>query len=455
MKWLLFFLLQLSIINSVLAKEVGSVAEMFTEADVEGLIRYYYIETNKNKTTSTSSAHANSVGGHLKFNTASLYGVSGGLNFMSTNPFLLPVNSANVDTSIIGRDNGVRLEGSPTAKIATKGYSVLGESYIAYKRNNWYGWAGRKAVSTPFIHTKEVRMIPSTIQGYEVGLAPSYGWQAHIGYINFFKQRTSATFVNMIEHALGADAQRITKSSTGFVVPLMVGWKNDHASVALYDYYASNFFNTFYAEAKVRRHIDETWTYAVKLQAISQQSVGNANDYFEQNRSYAGGKIASTAFGTYVDIKNDSTALSMAVTKVLRNDDEHDDLVMPYDGTPLYTNTITSNDLFSSNYGKGLTSSANYIGGTLGAKISYTQQYDLFGKSALRSVIAIARYKSDVIGFDKPQEDLNIVLGYKKSSFDVALKGIFVAHNTVANANGTVQQIDHLTQYRVIAQYKF
>jgi len=49
---------------------------------------------------------------------------------MTTNPFLL---DRAVDTSIIGRDNGVRVESNPSGGMVQTGFSVLGEAYLTYK----------------------------------------------------------------------------------------------------------------------------------------------------------------------------------------------------------------------------------------------------------------------------------------------------------------------------------
>jgi hypothetical protein len=114
---------------------------------------------------------------------------------------------------------------------------------------------------------------------------------------------------------------------------------------------------------------------------------------------------------------------------------------------------ITSNDLFTSNYGQGLTSSAGYIAGTSGFKAGYTQKYDFTGVEGFKSVLTYAYY--DNSNFIEAQQDINLVLAYGIGNFDLALKGIWVDSNTVADAAENITQIDTLTQYRVIANYTF
>ena len=105
-------------------------ASWFAEGTLYGNVKYYYIETDKDDGAgTTTSAHANAVGGQLGYETAPLYGLQLGATFMTTNPFALP---EAVDTSIIGKDNGVR-GGDPEA-----GFAVLGEAYLQYRRGGDY-----------------------------------------------------------------------------------------------------------------------------------------------------------------------------------------------------------------------------------------------------------------------------------------------------------------------------
>jgi len=116
---------------------------------------------------------------------------------------------------------------------------------------------------------------------------------------------------------------------------------------------------------------------------------------------------------------------------------------------------ITSNNLFVSNYGKGLGADSIYIGGTQSFKIAYAQGYDFTGIKGFKSTISYMIADNDKFLKGK-QKDLNVVLGYKfNKNISIDLKGIFVTNNTSATANGTVSQLDNFQQYRVIANYKF
>ncbi|MBD3798007.1 MAG: hypothetical protein IE887_09795, partial [Campylobacterales bacterium] len=145
-----------------------------------------------------------------------------------------------------------------------------------------------------------------------------------------------------------------------------------------------------------------------------------------------------------------------AYSKVLRDENAHDSLVLPWDGTPLFTNMITSNDLFQSNYGSALKADSVYIGGSQGIKLAYTQGFDFTGYKGFRATLAYLNTSNSRAGFDKDQQDINVVLGYEHDEhFSLVLKGMFVDNNTASDKVGLVSQDKHLSQYRVIANYVF
>jgi predicted porin len=166
-----------------------------------------------------------------------------------------------------------------------------------------------------------------------------------------------------------------------------------------------------------------------------------------------GNKISSNAFGFKFGAGYDESKFDFAFTKVLPDSDRHDSLVLPWDGTPLYSNMITSNDLFQSNYGKALNADSIYIGGTAGLKLAYTQKYDFTGMKGFKTSLSYLNARNSQ--FANNQRDYNAVIAYGIGNFSLALKGIWVRHNTSQSTRGFISQIDKLTQYRVIANLKF
>jgi len=424
----------------------------FEEGNVKGNIKYYYIETKKAKSDgSKTSAHANSLGGTLSYTTGELYGFQTGATFMTTNGFALP---NEVDASILARDNGVRLENDPSGEIARESFSVLGEVYIQYKSKNLVALYGRSVINTPLIHAKDVRMLPSAVQGALVDYNMDSGIKLEASYLTHFKQRTSDKFIDIIEHALGDNTRLITGDNSGEVIELGGEYKGDHVQVKLYDYYVDNFINSLYFETLFKNTLSSGYSYVAGFEYINQASIGNAANNLAADPSLAGGKIDVNTYALKIGMGYRESDFKLAYSKVMKNSDKHDSLVLPWDGTPLYTNAITSNDLFQSNYGKALTADSVYIGGSQGVKLSYTQKYNFTGVKGFKTVLAYLNVDNDK--FINTQEDINAVIAYGIGDFSLALKGIWVKNNTSADADGSIKpQDDRFTQYRVIANYKF
>jgi len=435
------------------ATDVTNAVDWFAEGEAHGNIKYYFIETNKENdaTNLDSSAWANSIGGKLGYKTAKLYGFTFGATFMTTNPFALP---GNVDTSIIGRDNGVQGTEDPT-----EGFSVLGEAYLDYQYQGLDIWYGRRVEKTPLVHPKEVRMIPSSVEGGDASYSFENGLKIGGGYLDKFKQRTSSRFVNIVEHALGTKTEEITGHKTGNVLPAYIEWRDAHHTARLYNYYSKDFMNLTYFDVVHKHQVDEGFSWFAGLQGMHQHGIGNSVGAMEADTAAYGGKINGRFFGLKAGATYAESSFLLAYTNVLGSrENEHNSLALPWDGTPLFSDTITSNDLFTSNYGKGLTSSAGYIAGTSGIKAGYTQKYDFTGINGFKSVLSYAYF--DNSNFLNAQQDINLVLAYGISDFTLALKGIWVSNNTDNAASdshdgSSITQIDKLTQYRVIANWKF
>ncbi|MCF6206641.1 MAG: OprD family outer membrane porin, partial [Sulfurovum sp.] len=211
------------ILSTIVIVSVSGAADtllkMFSQGKAHGNIKYYYIQTDKQNDTpyKDTSANANAVGGQLGFETASLTGWKLKTTFMFTNGFLL---DDPVDTSILSRDNGIRLGTGAGGKDAQESFAVLGEALISYSVENFSINYGRQVIKTPLIHAKEVRMLPSAVQG----AMASYRFDTAKldisgGYLTHFKQRTSDQFINIQKHALGAKMRPMLVGNPDLVAP--------------------------------------------------------------------------------------------------------------------------------------------------------------------------------------------------------------------------------------------
>lgn len=424
----------------------------FKEGSIHGNIKYYYIDTAKEGgNQATASQHSNSIGGQLGYITGSLYGLKLGTTFMTTNPFALPEGDANVEQSTLARDNRAK---SGIVADGNKGFSVLGEAYGLYNRDNYELWYGRKVIESPLIDAKESRILPSSVEGAIGTVKLTSAIQFSAGFIDKFKQRTSDRFYDIIEHALGSNTQAITGKTSGYVVPLSLRYKNGAYNANIYDYYTPDFMNSVYADGTFANKLDADWSYSAAIQGISQTSIGNANS--DAAKAIMGGEIRSEVIAAKISATYQDTTILVAYSHVFSHEGAHDSLVLPWDGTPLYTNMLTSNNLFVSDYGHGLESDTAYIGGTTGVKIGILEKLDFTGIKGMTAGLSYAHYDgSRFIG--GAQEDINGELGYGAGNLSLALKGMWVSHNTAMgnDPHSTAKVNDDLTQYRIIANYKF
>lgn len=447
------YLLMGTLLSVVALNAADSVDSWFKEGKVHGNIKYFYIGTSRDGgAPGHASAHSNAIGGQLGYETGSLYGLKAAATFMTTNPLVIPNDPRNVETSTLARDNGVRLNGSPNGVNADDGFYVLGEAYLKYNRDDYEIWYGRKVIDTPMMDAKEVRMVPSTFEGGMGTIKADDSLTLSVGYLSKFKQRTSDLFIDIVEHALGSNTAAITGRTGGSVIPVLVEYKKGPIKALIHDDYASNFINAAYAEGSFEDKIGNAKSYKVSLQGIMQKGIGNANS--AAARAIMGGKINAQAVGAKFSFNTGQTNIVAGYSHVFSNGGDHDSLVLPWDGTPLFSNMLTSNDLFVSDYGQGLTSDSANIGGTTGYKLGVSQKFEIADLSGFNVGLSFAQYRNG--RFPSDQDDVNAELGYSAENFSVALKGIWVNDNTSAKTNNTLNaQNEKFTQYRVIANYKF
>lgn len=430
------------------SNEVNTLSEVFTQAKVSGNVRYYYIQTDKDNAytnTKNTSAHAHSLGGQLHLQSATLKGFNGGATIMTTNPFFL---DSQVDTSIIGKDNGVR------GYNPNNGFTLLGEAYLGYEYQDLNLLVGRKVIHSPLVDAKEVRMLPSSFEGFFTNYKLDESTQIDINYLSRFKQRTSDEFTDIITHALGSNTQAITGGANEYIVMADIKTKISNYGLSAYEYYAKDFMNSIYLGFNTSLRV-KNQKFDIALQYINQQSIGNADTNLDKSNSISGGKkINANELGIKVSTDVESAKFMLAYTNVLSSARDHDSLVLPWDGTPLFTNMVTSNDLFQSLYGNALKADSVYIGGTKSIKVAYTQKFDSFGFKGFSTTLAYMNASNS--RFAKDQNDYNAIVAYKYDDhFSLALKAMLVKENTSADALGTVTQLKELNQYRVIANYNF
>lgn len=323
------YTMHLSLLTALSLQGAESLNRWFEEGKIHGNIKYYYINTHKEGNAPSSSQHANALGGQLGYSTGSLDGLKLRTTFMTTKPFVVPGNAASVEQSIIAQDNA-KLPGSVSAD-GNNGFSVLGEGFVLYNRSNYEFWYGRRVIETPLIDAKEVRLLPSAVQGGIGSVKLSDSIELGLGYVDCFKQRTSDKFINIVEHAFGVNTYAITGDTEGGVFPLSMAYKHGSMMGRIYDYYAPDFMNSIYGDLLYTSKLSEEFSYTVAGQLIIQDSVGNASSTAAQ--TIMGGEINTQAVGGKVSLNYRESTLLVAYSHVSSSCGDHDSTALGRDTT--------------------------------------------------------------------------------------------------------------------------
>jgi hypothetical protein len=71
----------------------------------------------------------------------------------------------------------------------------------------------------------------------------------------------------------------------------------------------------------------------------------------------------------------------------------------------------------------------------------------------VKTHLAYARYVNS--RYRENQEDVKAIVHYEGDSYSLVLKGIWIDNDTYMSKDGTIAQLDYLTQYHFIVNYKF
>lgn len=404
---------------------------------VDGTLEVYNIGTYKQEgEINTLDANALAIGGQFSITSADINGWFTKVNFMTSNGLFIDNNPAHIDGSVLANDVAV-VSGNPADK--ANSIVLMGEAYVGYESKTSRLKIGRQKYKSPLASTKEVRELPSTFSG---ATAVYTGETLTLGLAAFdkFKQRTSDRFYNALEHALGVKTQNYTGRRGGSLYTAKLIYKTDKSKFSLYEYYMEDFLSSLYAGFETK--VGETkW----ELQSLYQRSIGNFDRVLKEGSSSLGiyeEGLSVSEVGARVTLGSKEDKLILATTYTGSKENAYSDIVAPFDGTPLFTDTITGNNLFKSNYGKALAADSGYTADTLSLKVAYKHKIS----SSVKSMLALGRFDQALGGV--AQTDINVVFSWKTHGWDLAAKAIYVFDD----AQNPGQK---LQQYRLIATYKF
>ena len=448
-KQILLSALSIGLLSTVNVQAADNIAEMFSKGKTSGEIRMFYI--NRDDNTVVDKQIATAIGGHLKFQTAELNGLSLGVAGYTTNRILgsLEANDdgATRNTTLLGNDG--------------KSYSILGEAYVQYNAKdlgtNTVVKIGRQKLNTPLAGADDARMLPTLFEAYVLQnndianttivaahvtkIAPGSFANAYNGGIVAATAGYSAEpgnsalyqgkFTNMGTWAVGEDTSGVT----------ILGAKHKMGNIKLqaWDYYAHDILNAIYLQA------DVSWKCALSdsvkpfaaVQYINQSDIG-------KNYAGAGNKIDSDFIGAKVGASAGNLKAYVAYSQQSKADAGTNALnsstISTWGGMPAFT--------------QGMVTRHQFIAGTKAKKVAATYNFKEHGIN-LNATGYYAQFDMD--SSNAIAASLNNITT-KERGFDIKYYPASVENLLLrARANFPTDYVKgrEYDEFRLIASYKF
>ena len=450
-KQIILSAITVGLLSSVSVQAADNIGEMFSKGKTSGEIRAFYI--NRDDNTKADKQIATAIGGHLKFQTAELNGLSFGVAGYTTNRILgnLEANDdgATRNTTLLGNDG--------------KSYSILGEAYVKFDAKDMGTKTditiGRQKLNTPLAGADDARMLPNLFEAYVlhnkdidnttlvaahvtkmaagsfanayaggiVGVAAGYTYSGDTA-------KYQGKFTNMGEWALG------TGNSTSGVTAIAAIYKGNNYKVQAWDYYAHNILNAVYLQGDVNWNclISDAIKPFAALQYINQSDVGNKlagnvdSDFIGAKiGAKVGALTAYVAYSEQSDAKDNTAAGALSATTIT-----------PWGGMPAFTQGMVTRHMFIAGT-KAKKVAATYNLKDLGVNATATAYYAQFDMDNNAGAGSLNNLDAQELGFDikyHPAAVKNLLL---------RLRGNFP--NNFTNVNGG----RNWDEYRFIASYKF
>lgn len=137
---------------NIAQNEISNIGEMFENGRMSGEIRSMYAGYNK-KQAGENDIYATALGGYLKYELATLKGLSAAAAFSISHD----INFAT------GEED---LKQNPELSSSEGKYTVLSEAYLNYSYDSFNFRAGRQLIDTPLADSDDIRMIANTFEAY-------------------------------------------------------------------------------------------------------------------------------------------------------------------------------------------------------------------------------------------------------------------------------------------------
>ncbi len=443
--------LSLALLLSIPAFSADSLMEAFSQGKLDGQIRTFYISRNYEGSINYSR-DALSLGGSIGYETASLYGLSLGAKFYTTNG----VGGNNglfenrIDPTLFGDD--------------TKSYSQLGEAYIKAVYGKTAFKAGRQKLDTPLAGADDARMVPNLFEAYVLSNSDIKDTTLIAGHVNkisagsfsnayaqdgfsrdankaitgisangalalasgYGLNNVSNKFMDMADYAIGG----LDNGTNGVSVVAVVNKSLTGTTIQLWDYYAYDILNAIYADVTFTNKVGN-FGYNVALQYINESDIGDKLAG-EIDSTYYGAKIGGTLSGVSLSFAYSNTGSSDGATL-------NGGVISPWGGMPAYT--------------QGMVTRHQFFADTDAYKVSLGYNLKSAGLADVDMTLAHCEYESK-----KSIYNGNKDLESSETLFDIIYKPANIKGlNLRLRGNYPSDFKDNLSwnEYRFIANYNF
>ena len=268
------------------AEAADDLKSAFTHGRLKGEFRNYGFERDYDQRNDRKDIAS---GGMLYYRTAPLNGISAGFAFYTGQE--MGVNDSDDDVyGLLAEDADGNHES----------FSVLGEAFIRADFWDTTLKLGRQELETPFVNTDDNRLTPQSTEAYTLVNQSIPDFKIIASYVAKMRGKSETKFVSMSEYA------GIASEDEPVIFGGLVYEGAENLSLAVWDFYAKEFFNEIYLRADGSWPLNEKWSLFGSAQYLNQQDVGDK----------IGGSLDTYTYGVEAGIEGYGFAFSLAYADV-------------------------------------------------------------------------------------------------------------------------------------------
>lgn len=247
--------------------DVNRFTKMFKNGSFSGQIRLSHVHSYP-ETTGSNITQDSAVGGQLKYETASLFGVSFAAAFYTSNSLSRP-SDKDFDNTLTSNN---------------KSYNILAESYVNYSYEGLNLRLGRQQLDTPYVDSDDWRMTPHTFEAYQA----TYEYK-NVSFMAANVRNWQGVDTMADDGSWDGNSWSQTGQNNKGTYFGSVGYADDFIETALWYYNAGDMTSAWFADAIVAQNINENISINLGVQ------------YANQTQQDSSG-LSANAYGAWMEV---------------------------------------------------------------------------------------------------------------------------------------------------------